>query len=101
MQTIEETTRYCLGDKSTRIIFNYLKKRGIAKQDIPKKLNVFALELDNVLGPREGGKVTQNLKKAYIAVFCMKLKINYVESSSDFSAQIRKIKETYVKSQFK
>jgi hypothetical protein len=46
LQTIEETTRYCLGDKGARLVFNYLKQKGIAKQDFTKKLDIFVKKLD-------------------------------------------------------
>ncbi len=99
LKTINETTCYCLGDKSAWLTFNYLDKRGIPKKDIPKKLDVFAMELENFIGTKDrtGLGPAQMLEKAVVAVFCMKLKINcQVDSSQSFPDQIRKIKEEYL-----
>jgi hypothetical protein len=69
-----------------------LDKRGIAEKYIPKKLNVFTMELENFIGAedRTGLGPAQMLEKAVAAVFCMKLKINcQVDSSQSFPNQIR------------
>lgn len=97
LQAIVEATCYCLGDKSAESIFNHMKKKGVYKKDIPKKLDVFERELENIVGSEniKASRVAQILKKAYIAVFCMKLKINYLGNNSGFSEKIRKIKEIY------
>jgi hypothetical protein len=101
LETIDETTRYCLGEKSAEIIFMYVEKKGVCKKDIPNKLDVFERELENIIGSerKEASDVGLILKKAYIAVFCMKLKIDCSEGDSQsFSEQVQRIRDSYLNS---
>ena len=99
LQAIVEATCYCLGEKNADNIFKFMEKQGICKKDIPKNLGFFERELENLIGSenKKDSGVAYTLKKAYIAVFCVKLKVKYIVNNSAFSDQIREIKEAYVK----
>jgi hypothetical protein len=96
LQAIDETIRYCLGDINSQLIYNYLERKGISKQDIPKKLDAFVIEFENVVGFGRGQILgaAQIMEEAILKAFCIKLKISYVDNGSRyFPDQIRKIRE--------
>ena len=100
LQAIDETIRYCLGDINAQLIYNYLERKGIPKKEIPKKLDDFVMEFENVVGFGRGQVLgaAQIIEEAILKAFCNKLKINYVETGSRyFPYQIKMIKETYSK----
>jgi hypothetical protein len=52
--TTGEVLRESLGDLNAQIIFEYLEKRSCPMQEIPKKLEVFSMELRRLLGWNRG-----------------------------------------------
>lgn len=103
MQAIDETIRYCLGEINTQLIYDYLEKKQCPRSDIPKNLDVFTAELENLIGPGKGQILgaAKIMEKAIIKVLCAKLEINLSENSpSYFPDQIRNLKETYTQQKF-
>ncbi len=49
VETIDEVLRIALGDKSTQIIYEYLKTRLCLPNEIPSKLEIFSTELRNIM----------------------------------------------------
>jgi len=49
LETIDEVLKTALGDKSTQIIYDYLKKKSCSPNEIPMKLEVFSTELKSIL----------------------------------------------------
>jgi hypothetical protein len=98
LESVDETIRYCLGDVNAQLIYSYLERKGIPRQDIPKKLDAFIIEFENVVGFGRGQILgaAQILEEAILKAFCAKLKIAYTEAGSRyFPDQIRRLKETY------
>jgi hypothetical protein len=98
LESVDETIRYCLGDVNAQLIYSYLERKGIPKQDIPKNLDAFVMEFENVVGFGRGQILgaAQILEEAILKAFCVKLKIAYTEGGSRyFPDQIRRLKETY------
>jgi hypothetical protein len=97
LQAIDETIRYCLGDINAQIFYNYLEKKDCPIQEIPKKLDVFVMELENLVGLGRGQILgpAQILKKEILKAFCAKLGINYEVGPDYLPEQIRKLKEIY------
>ena len=49
---IDKKIRYIFGDINAGVIYDYLKKKGCAFQEIPAKPNTFSMALRNMLGPK-------------------------------------------------
>jgi hypothetical protein len=98
LQTIDETVRYCLGETNTQLIYNYLEKKHCPRQDIPKNLDIFTTEFENLIGPGKGqilgaAKIMEN---SMVKALCTKLEINLSGNSSGyFPDQVRNLKEIY------
>ena len=54
LQAIDETLVFCLGDRNTRLIYDFLEKSGCPKQEIPEKLDVFTENLERLVGVGRG-----------------------------------------------
>lgn len=98
LQTIDETIRYCLGETNTELIYNHLEKKHCPQKEIPKNLDIFTTEFENLIGPGKGqilgaAKIMEN---AMVKAFCAKLEINLSENSPGyFPDQIRNLREIY------
>jgi hypothetical protein len=98
LQAIDQTIRYCLGDVNAQLIYNYLEKKDCPQQDIPKKLDVFVTEFENIVGFGRGQilATAQIIEEAILKAFCTKLEIDCNENNTRyFPEQIKKLKETY------
>ena len=98
LESVDETIRYCLGDTNAQLIYSYLERKGISQQGIPKNLDAFIMEFENVVGFGRGQILgaAQILEEAILKAFCAKLKVAFVETGSRyFPDQIRRLRETY------
>ncbi len=98
LETIDEILRYCLGDLNTQLVYNYLEKKGCPKQDIPQRIDIFAAELENLIGTGKGQILgaARIIEDAILKTLSTKLEINYDGTDSvHFPAQIKKIKDKY------
>ena len=98
LQTIDETVRYCLGEINTQLIYNHLEKKHCPLQEIPKKLDIFAMEFENIIGAGKGQILgaAKILESAIVNALCTKLGISLGENSIGyFPDQIRNLKEIY------
>jgi hypothetical protein len=50
LQTIDEIVRYCLGEINAQLIYNHLERKNCPRQEIPKKLDIFTTEFENLIG---------------------------------------------------
>lgn len=98
LQTIDEIFRYCLGETNTELIYNHLEKKHCPRQEIPKNLDIFTMELANLIGTGKGqilgaAKIMEN---AIVEALCTKLEISFGENSAGyFPDQIKNLKEIY------
>jgi hypothetical protein len=79
LQVIDETISYCLGEINKQVIFKFIEKRGVSKQEIPKKLDVFAEALEDIIGRGRGQILGAAiiLENAILEQLCKKLNVNY------------------------
>jgi hypothetical protein len=87
-----------LGEVNSQLIYNYLERKGVSKQDIPKKLDAFVMEFEDVVGFGRGAdfRRSANYGRGHSQSVLHKLKISYVDNGSRyFPDQIRKIREAY------
>lgn len=98
VQTISEVMRYALGEINAKIICDYLEKRHFPLTTIPNNLEVFSIELRNLLGPGRGQILgsAPMLEKVILKALCKKLGLKYeVKGPINFSEEVRKLKEIY------
>lgn len=100
LQTIDETVRYCLGEINTQLIYNHLEKKDCPLQEIPKKLDIFTREFENLIGAGKGQILgaAKILENSIVKTLCTKLEISLSENSTGyFPNQIRNLKEIYTR----
>ena len=98
LQVIDKTVRYSFGEINAEIIYDYLAKRGVPKHAIPRKLEVFSMELRYMLGSDSDQilGVAPVLEETILEAFCIQLKIELsAASSAPFANRVRMIKEVY------
>ncbi len=49
LETIDEVLKTAFGEKSTQMIYDYLKMRSCPSYEVPQKLGIFSAELRNIL----------------------------------------------------
>ena len=113
LQTIHKTLRSTFGPTTTEIIYEYLKKQSCPRSEIPRKLNVFCLELRNILEIQASKHVgvpeeitvlgtTAIVEKTIAKRLCKKLGIEFNEVGPiEFPDYIKKIKKVYYHSKNK
>jgi len=79
--TIGEVLRDSMGDLNAQIIFEYLEKRSCTMQEIPKKLDIFSIELRRLLGCDRGQLLGSAaiLEETIARVLCFKLGVKFDE----------------------
>ena len=95
---IDETIGYCLGDINKRILYGYLERKGVPKQEIPDKLDVFAETLENLVGTGRGQILgaASILEDTILKQLCKKLAIKYDEVGPGyFPEKCNRIREKY------
>jgi hypothetical protein len=98
VKVINETTKYCLGDVNAMILYNYLDRRSCSLEEIPEKLEVFSVELRNILGfgRRQIYGAASILEETIAQALCLALKIPYDENGPIvFADFIRDLKKVY------
>jgi hypothetical protein len=96
--TTGEVLRESLGDLNAQIIFEYLEKRSCPMQEIPKKLEVFSMELRRLLGWNRGQLLGSAaiLEETIARVLCFKLGVKFDERLPiAFSNYIGRLREVY------
>jgi hypothetical protein len=98
LQTIDEIVRYCLGEINAQLIYNHLERKNCPRQEIPKKLDIFTTEFENLIGSGRGqilgaAKILQN---EIVKTLCTKLEISYSEKNAGYCPdQVKNLKEIY------
>jgi hypothetical protein len=98
VKVIDETTKYCLGEGNALILCGYLAKKSCSLGEIPEKLEVFSVELRNLLGFGRGQiyGAASILEETIAQALCLKLEVPYDEEGPIvFADYIRKLKNTY------
>lgn len=96
--TIGEVLRDSLGDLNAQIIFEYLEKRSCPMQEIPKKLDIFSIELRRLLEWNRGQLLGSAaiLEETIARVLCFKLGVKFDERLPIvFSNYVGKLREVY------
>ena len=97
VKVIDETTRYCLGDLNAMIVYDYLERKSCSLQEVPEKLEVFSVELRNILGfgRRQIYGAASILEETIAQALCLVLKMPYDESGpivfADFVRDLKKV----------
>jgi hypothetical protein len=98
VKVIDETARYCLGERNALILYGYLAKKSCSLEEIPGKLEIFSAELRNLLGfgRRQIYGAPSILEETIAQALCLKLKVPYDEEGPIvFADYVRKVKNTY------
>jgi hypothetical protein len=96
VRVINETIRYCLGDINASILYNYLEKKACPLDEVPRRLEVFSVELRNMLGfgERQILGAAPILEEAIARALCLKLKMPSDEKGpiafADYVERLRK-----------
>ena len=98
VKVVDETTKYCLGEVNALIIYDYLEKRSCPLNKVPEKLEVFSMELRNILG--FGRRLIYGaapiLEETIAQALCLELKLPYDERGPIvFADCIRRLKRVY------
>jgi len=106
VETVDEVLRTALGDKSTQIIYEYLKTRHYLPNEIPTKLEIFSTELRNILSedttptrfsvgvtPLGGPAI---IEKTISRILCQKLRLKFkVTEPVHFPSLISELRVLY------
>lgn len=104
---IDGILKETFGEETTETIHDYLEKKGLARSEIPKKLNVCFSELMDILGIQEshigiGRSITvmgtvSLLEVAIAKKLCRKLGVEFDKDAAfnGFSDYIAKLKKIY------
>jgi len=106
VETVDEVLRTALGDKSTQIIYEYLKTRHCLPNEIPTKLEIFSTELRNILSEDTtptrfsigvttlGGSAI--IEKTILRILCRKLGLKFkVTEPVHFPSLISELRVLY------
>jgi hypothetical protein len=100
LKAIDDTLRYSLGEKTIKIFYEYLKRKGFPLSSIPQDPEFFFNELRNVL-EFEGSRFhnVSSLGTVSIlerAVLCKKFGVEFNEKGPIvFSEWVEKVREAY------
>jgi len=106
LYTVDEVLRTALGDKSTQMIYEYLKMKSCFPNEIQMKLEIFSTELRNILSDdtsptRFSAGVTPMGRSAIIErtisrILCRKLRLDFNETGPVyFSSLISELRILY------
>jgi hypothetical protein len=98
LRVIDKNIRYILGDINAGVIYDYLKKKGCAFQEIPAKPNTFSMVIRNMLGSGRGQVLgaAPILEEAILEALYAELKIKFDrQSATSFGDHIKKLKKVY------
>jgi hypothetical protein len=106
LETVDEVLKTALGDKSTQMIYEYLKMKSCLPNEIPMKLEIFSTELRNILSDdssptRFSDGVTPMGRSAIIErtisrILCRKLRLDFKETGPvHFSSLISELRMLY------
>lgn len=81
VSTIREVLEESLGKENAQIVFEYLERRSCPLKEIPKKLDVFSVEMRRLLGCCEGQFLGSAaiLEETIAKVMCFKLGVEFNE----------------------
>jgi hypothetical protein len=81
VSTIREVLEESLGKENAQIVFEYLERRSCSLKEIPKKLDVFSIEMRRLLGCCEGQFLGSAavLEEAIAKIMCFKLGVEFNE----------------------
>ena len=104
LEVIDETLRYSLGEKTVKIFYDYLRRKGFPLTSVPQNPEFFFNELRNVLEV-DGQKfhtvsalgIVSLLERTIIEIMCKKFGIKFEEKGPiSFSEWADKLRETYL-----
>jgi hypothetical protein len=98
VKVIDETIKYCLGEANALILYNYLEKKSCSLDEIPERLEVFSMELRNMLGfgRRQIYGAASILEETIAEALCLRLKLPYDEKGPIvFADYIKELKKIY------
>jgi hypothetical protein len=97
VRVIDETVRYCLGDVNALILYDYLERKACPLNEIPEKLEVFSMELRNMLGVgrRQMLGAASILEETIVQALCQKLGIPFENGPVVFADYVKKLKIYY------
>ena len=96
LQSVDKTLKYVLGDINAGIIFDYLEKKGCTLNEIPAKLDLFSMELENLVGSGKGQflGVAPILEEAILKSLSAELKIEFDNKSpGSFASHVERLRE--------
>ena len=81
VSTISEVLQETLGKENAQIVSEYLERRSCSLKEIPKKLDVFSIEMRRLLGCCEGQFLGSAaiLEETIARVLCFKLGVEFNE----------------------
>jgi hypothetical protein len=100
LKVIDETIAFCLGEINMHILYQYMERKGVPKQEIPNRLEVFAESLENLVGTGRGQILgaAQILENAILKGLSKRVAIKYDEAVPGyFPEKCRRIKEMYLR----
>jgi hypothetical protein len=104
LEVIDETLRYSLGEKTVKIFYDYLRRKGFPLASVPQNPEFFFNELRNVLevdGQRfhtvSALGIVSLLERTIIEIMCKEFGIKFEEKGPiSFSEWVDKLRETYL-----
>ncbi len=107
VETVDETLRYLLGDRTVEIFYEYLRRKGFTMSDIPHDPDFFFDELRAVLEFEDSGMrfrrvsgigIVSILERTIIEILCKKFGLEFNEKGPIiFSEWVEKIRDAYLK----
>jgi hypothetical protein len=96
LKIIDETLRQVLGDDNTLIIYNYLEKNSCPAREIPTRLDLFSLQLRELLGVSRGQILGAPavLEDAIVKALSAELGLKPMKESTVFEERVRSLKES-------
>jgi len=98
LQAIDHVMGTIFGKMNTNIIYDYLRKKGCPRHEIPRKPEMFSMELRNILGCGRGQILgtASVLEEAILKAFCAKLKIEFDKGSlASFAERVKSLRKVY------
>jgi len=86
---IDEVLKFILGDKSARGIYDYLEKRSCTRNEIPLKLEIFSIEMRNVLNDNRSSRFSDGIstsgrviivERTIAKILCRKIEMEFSEA---------------------
>lgn len=98
VKTIDETIKWTFGEYTSKIIYDYLERRSCPLNEVPKKPEIFSIELRMILGSGRGSipGSAPILERAIIKRLCSKLGLNFNQKGPvNFPKCVRLLREVY------